>query len=124
IKWLYIHTKAKFRQFIASAINEERMIVISTHQVRDLENLIDSVLILNKQQIVLNSSNEELSSRLNFGLMKESEALDALYAEESFRGIHASSINKNGSVSKPDLELLCNGVVAENEALINQLTHQ
>src|SRR5690606_32630338 len=118
---LDIPSKAKFRKIIASAFNEERMIVISTHQVRDLENLIDSVLILNKQQIVLNSSNEELSSRLNFGLMKESEALDALYAEESFRGIHAISINKNGSVSKPDLELLFNGVVAENEALINHL---
>ncbi len=121
---LDIPSKAKFRKIIASAFNEERMIVISTHQVRDLENLIDSVLILNKQQIVLNSSNEELSSRLNFGLMKESEALDALYAEESFRGIHAISINKNGSVSKPDLELLFNGVVAENEALINHLNHQ
>src|SRR5690606_25300745 len=120
---LDIPSKAKFRKIIASAFNEERMIVISTHQVRDLENLIDSVLILNKQQIVLNSSNEELSSRLNFGLMKESEALDALYAEESFRGIHAISINKNGSVSKPDLELLFNGVVAENEALINHLNH-
>ncbi len=121
---LDIPSKAKFRKIIASAFNEERMIVISTHQVRDLENLIDSVLILNNRQIVLNNSNEELSSRLTFGVVKESDALDALYAEESFRGIHAISVNKNGSVSKPDLELLFNGVVAENDALLNHLNRQ
>lgn len=121
---LDIPSKAKFRKIIASAFNEERMIVISTHQVRDLENLIDSVLILNNRQIVLNNSNEDLSSQLTFSIVKESDAVDALYAEESFRGIHAISINKNGSVSKPDLELLFNGVVAENDALLNHLNRK
>jgi ABC-2 type transport system ATP-binding protein len=121
---LDIPSKAKFRKVIASAFSDDRLVVISTHQVRDLDNLIDSVLILNNQQIVLNSSNEELSSRLNFGLMMESDAVEALYAEESFRGIHAISVNKNGATSKPDLELLFNGVVAENEALLNHLNRQ
>ncbi len=118
---LDIPSKAKFRKVIASAFNDDRLVVISTHQVRDLDNLIDSVLILNNQKIVLNSSNEELSSRLYFGLMKESDAVEALYAEESFRGIHAISANETGGISKPDLELLFNGVVAENDALLNHL---
>jgi len=121
---LDIPSKAKFRKIIANAFNEDQLILISTHQVKDLENLIDSVLILNKQQIVLNKSNDELSSALNFGSFESSDVSDALYHEESFRGVQGISKNKYGTISRPDLELLFNGVVSENQELINHLNQQ
>lgn len=121
---LDIPSKAKFRKIIASAFTEDQLILISTHQVKDLENLIDSVLILNHQQIVLNKSNEELSNVLNFGSIEEAELTDALYYEESFKGVQGISINKHGVISRPDLELLFNGVVSENQELINHLNQQ
>ena len=53
---LDIPSKSKFRKIIASHINDNRTIIISTHQVRDLENLIDSVVILDNQECVLDNS--------------------------------------------------------------------
>jgi len=121
---LDIPSKAKFRKIIASAFTEEQLILISTHQVKDLENLIDSVLILNNKQIVLNKSNEELSNVLNFGNIESAELADALYHEESFKGVQGITVNKYGIISRPDLELLFNGVVSDNQELINHLNQQ
>lgn len=121
---LDIPSKAKFRKIIANAFTDDQLILISTHQVKDLENLIDSVLILNKQQIVLNKSNEELSSILNFGNIPNSELDAVLYYEESFHGTQGISRNKYGVSSRPDLELLFNGIVSENRELINYLNQQ
>jgi len=121
---LDIPSKAKFRKIIAGAFTENQLILISTHQVKDLENLIDSVLILNQQQIVLNKSNEELSNVLNFGNIESTELSDALYHEESFKGVQGITINKYEAISRPDLELLFNGVVSDNQELINHLNQK
>ncbi len=51
---LDIPSKATFRSMLAGAFDESRIILISTHQVRDLQNLIDSVLILDQGKIILN----------------------------------------------------------------------
>ena len=121
---LDIPSKAKFRKMIASAFRDDQLILISTHQVKDLENLIDSVLILHNQQIVLNKSNEELSDVLNFGIIPNTDLEEALYYEESFHGVQGISRNQYGTISKPDLELLFNGVISENEQLINHINQQ
>ena len=63
---LDIPSKAQFRSAIMSHTSEESTIVISTHQVRDLENIIDPVIILDKQDVLLNASMEEISSKLYF----------------------------------------------------------
>lgn len=57
---LDIPSKVQFRKAIASALTDDRCIIISTHQVRDLDSLIDVVLVLDQQEIVLNKSIDEL----------------------------------------------------------------
>lgn len=118
---LDIPSKAKFRKIIAQAFTDDQLVLISTHQVKDLENLIDSVIILNNQQIVLNKSNEELSNALNFGVLESDRLAESLYFEESFRGVQGISRNIDGTISKPDLEILFNGVVSENQELLNHI---
>lgn len=49
---LDIPSKSTFRQLVAGMATPDRCIVISTHQVRDLENLIDSVVVLHGGNIV------------------------------------------------------------------------
>ena len=56
---LDIPSKATFRSMLAGAFNEERIILISTHQVRDLQSLIDHVLILDQGRIILSRCVEE-----------------------------------------------------------------
>src|ERR1035437_3624153 len=61
---LDIPSKALFRSIIASTYDENRITIISTHQVRDLQSLIDNVIILNDQQIQFNVSMDQVSEKL------------------------------------------------------------
>jgi ABC-2 type transport system ATP-binding protein len=118
---LDIPSKVQFRKLIASMLNEERCVIISTHQVRDLDSLIDTVLILDDHQIVVNNSTEELTDKLIFGLFDNTTGMHVLYEEETMRGKHAIIQNTSGKYSKMDLELLFNGVTTGNRRLVETL---
>ncbi|OQY34619.1 MAG: hypothetical protein B6241_04130 [Spirochaetaceae bacterium 4572_59] len=58
---LDIPSKTQFRRTVASALGENQIFLISTHQVRDMENLIDPLIIINDGEICLNASLEQIS---------------------------------------------------------------
>lgn len=113
---LDIPSKSQFRKIIASALTETRCIIISTHQVRDLDNLIDTLLVVHNQKIVLNRSLDEISQRLTFSTTSTASS-DVLYAEESVRGTNTISKNTNGSFSKVDMELLFNAIINNDQTI-------
>jgi ABC-2 type transport system ATP-binding protein len=117
---LDIPSKAEFRRIIASTLTEDRCVIISTHQVRDLDNLIDSILILHDQQIVVNTSMDQIAEKVNFGTIP-ADATDYLYAEPTLSGLHAITINTDNSYSKVDMELLFNAIISNNEQLTQTL---
>ncbi|MFB5944870.1 ABC transporter ATP-binding protein [Albibacterium profundi] len=115
---LDIPSKTQFRKIMASAMKEDRCIIISTHQIRDLDNLIDSVIVLNQNKVVLNASIFDIAEKVQF--RKQQTINDeVLYAESSLGGFHAMVPNADGSDSKVDLELLFNGVLTEKEKITN-----
>ena len=125
---LDIPSKAQFRKIVASALTDERCLIISTHQVRDLESLIDTVVVLHGQRIVLNADLGELAERLTFATVPEAGPTD-LYAEESLRGAQVIRANRDGAPGRVDLELLFNALVGEAPALAaylsqNQFVHE
>jgi ABC-2 type transport system ATP-binding protein len=113
---LDIPSKSQFRKIIASALTESRCIIISTHQVRDLDNLIDTLLVVHNQKIVLNRSLDEISERLKFSTTS-TVGTDVLYAEDSVRGMNAITRNTNGSYSKVDMELLFNAIINNDQTI-------
>ncbi|MES2427900.1 MAG: ATP-binding cassette domain-containing protein [Bacteroidota bacterium] len=117
---LDIPSKTQFRKIIASALTENRCIVISTHQVRDLDNLIDTVLVLHNRQIVLASGLDEIADKVNFSSISI-DSTDHIYAEENMGGLHAITENTNGSYTKVDMELLFNAIISNNTQLIEIL---
>lgn len=119
---LDIPSKAQFRKIMAGGLTEDRCIIISTHQVRDLDNLIDSVLVLHDQKIVVNSSMDDIADKINFGVVP-SDTTGYLYAEETFSGLHAITKNTDSSYSKVDMELLFNAIINNNEQLIQILNN-
>ena len=123
---LDIPSKVQFRKLIASVLTEDRCIVISTHQVRDLDSLIDTLLVLHDQEIVVNQSLDEIIEKLTFGIYPDSEGLPVLYEEESIRGKNAILRNTSGKFSRVDMELLFNAVISGNQSLLNLLkeTHE
>lgn len=113
---LDIPSKSQFRKIIASALTENRCIVISTHQIRDLDNLIDTILVVHNQQIVLNRSLDEISERLEFSTTSTA-GTDVLYAEDSVRGMNTITRNMDGSYSKVDMELLFNAIINNDQTI-------
>lgn len=118
---LDIPSKVQFRKLIASALSPERCIIISTHQVRDLDTLIDTILILDDHQIVVENSVDEIMEKLLFGFYPDTTNMPVLYEEESIRGKHAILQNNTENMSKMDLELLFNAVTTGSRELINVL---
>lgn len=113
---LDIPSKSQFRKIIASALSETRCIIISTHQVRDLDNLIDTLLVVHNQKIVLNKSLDHIADLLKFSTVSTAGA-EVLYAEESVRGLNTISQNTNESYSKVDMELLFNAIINDNQTI-------
>jgi ABC-2 type transport system ATP-binding protein len=118
---LDIPSKIKFRKLIASIQNENRCIIISTHQVRDLDSLIDTILILHQGKIVVDCPIDELLEKLKFGTFADTRQLPVLYEEENIRGKNAILRNTSGEFSKPDLELFFNAIICGTPSIIEIL---
>ncbi len=118
---LDIPSKVQFRKLIASVLTEDRCIVISTHQVRDLDSLIDTVLILHDCEIVVHQPLDEITEKLTFGVYPDTSDLAVLYEEEGMRGKNAIVRNTTGKFSKVDLELLFNAIINNNKSLLEIL---
>ena len=116
---LDIPSKVQFRKLIASVLTDDRCIVISTHQVRDLDSLIDTVVILNNSEIALNLSTDDITESVVFGAYADTAGMPVLYEEESMRGKNAILKNTAGHYSKVDLELLFNAVTGNSPELLN-----
>ncbi|MDE5704406.1 MAG: hypothetical protein K2H70_06255, partial [Bacteroidales bacterium] len=135
---LDIPSKSQLRRLIASAATEDKCFVISTHQVRDLEQLIDPVVIMERfdsakrampsllghgrgaktcleeerQRVLLNNSMAEIDSRLWFGVAAEKPE-NCLYAEPAMGGYFVVTPRTEGMPdSKIQLEALFNAAIA------------
>ena len=53
---LDIPSKSQFRKVIANNMTEDRTLIISTHQVHDVESLLDHIIIMNQSQLLLDAS--------------------------------------------------------------------
>ena len=108
---LDIPSKTQFRKLIAQVATDERTFIISTHQVRDLENLIDPIVILDYRDVLLNHSVEAISEKLYFGIREKAPA-DALYTEPALNGVYTVEENAGGKESKINMEQLFNAAMA------------
>ena len=118
---LDIPSKVQFRKLIASVLTDDRCIVISTHQVRDLDSLIDTLLVLNDGGIVVNQQMDLVAEKLSFGIYPDTEGMPVLYEEESIRGKNAILRNTTGKYGKIDIELLFNAIITGNKTLLEIL---
>ena len=114
---LDIPSKSQFRKVVASAITEERSFIISTHQARDMENLIDPIIILDEGQIVFFQDTMEISQKLTVSKMKELPTDSFIYSESTFGGYTVIHENKSKEESNMNLELLFNAVVSNKEKM-------
>lgn len=113
---LDIPSKSEFRRLIASNMTEEKTIIISTHQVRDIDTVLDHIVIIDRSSVLLNASHTEICSRLLFAEQPIGEPTEgALFVQPSVSGNSVILPNAYDEESRLNLELLFNGVLAERE---------
>jgi len=115
---LDIPSKSQFRSLLAGAMTDDRTVIISTHQVRDMANLIDPIIILDNGEIIFQQSLEEVTRQLYFETVSTMEVPEgALYTERIPGGHYVVSENPNGFDSEVDLEVLFNAVTSNRSQM-------
>lgn len=110
---LDIPSKAALRRILAGYASDERMVVVSTHQVRDVENLLDGAVILDHTGVALCATADEITSALRFGAVTAAD--EPLYSEPSLMGTVGVAPLRAGEESdgRMSFELLFNAVTAD-----------
>lgn len=118
---LDIPSKSQFRRILASSSNEDRCILISTHQVRDLASIIDHVIILDNGGVIFKKTINDISDTFSFGKIKDQDDRDVVYSEEILGGKAAIRRN-NGADTQVDMELLFNAVIKDPVSINNEFS--
>ena len=115
---LDIPSKSQFRKIMAKIASDDRCIVISTHQVRDLASMIDHAVMVDKGTIVFDNSYRAITEKLTFKYVTGDVPNDTIYAESHASGHNVICTSMNDE-SEIDLEILFNGVIKDANS-INQ----
>lgn len=110
---LDIPSKSLFRKVISKHMTKDRTLIISTHQVHDVESLLDHILILDNARLKLNASVADITQQYRFEFRQPSEMddNDILYAEPSLQGNAVIARRKAESPeTNINLELFFNAV--------------
>lgn len=115
---LDIPSKSQFRKVIASGMTDEKTIIISTHQVRDIDRLLDHITIIDGTEVLLDKSVKEITDRLYFCEQSMNEPTDGvLFIQPSVQGNSIIMENKFNEESPMNLEVLFNAILAEKNKI-------
>lgn len=112
---LDIPSKITFRNMIKESFKEDRIVIITSHQVRDLDELINAIIIMDQGEILLNHDKAHIAKRLHFELSDVSEnESQVMYQEKVSNGFAFIKENTSQTAGYVDIELLFNAVLADN----------
>ena len=120
---LDIPSKAQFRKAVTKYTSEKSALIISTHQVRDLENIIDPIIILDNRAVLVNASVQAITDKLFFDYGTELNP-GALYLEQTPGGCIQVYPNTSGEESKVNVEAFFNAVHAHKDLVHSMFNQQ
>lgn len=115
---LDIPGKSQFRRLVASEMSDNRTIVISTHQVRDIDNCIEHVVIIDHSKVLLDESVARITSKLQF--VENGTATDAqraIYSQPSVMGYSIVAPSNGGDETEINLETLFNATLGNRDKI-------
>lgn len=119
---LDIPSKSQFRRAVAECMSDERTIIVSTHQVRDVENLLDRIMIVDHGQVLCDKSTFEISQKLNFVQVGVGQKIDnVVYMQPSTIGSVAVVKNLGDEETPLNIELFFNAMLAERDKMTQVL---
>ena len=115
---LDIPGKSQFRRLVASEMSDNRTIVISTHQVRDIDNCIEHVVIIDHSKVLLDESVASITSKLQFvENATAAEAKSAIYSQPSVTGYSIVAPSNGGDETEINLETLFNATLGNSDKI-------
>lgn len=112
---LDIPSKSTFRKLVAENLAPESTVIISTHQVRDLEQLIDAVTIIDESQILLSATIDQITETIAFRHLTPEDAGKVLYSEQTPHGTWGAVVNSDNDSTQVDMELLFNAAISNKQ---------
>ena len=106
---LDIPSKSLFRKILAGSLDENQLVVISTHQVKDVENLIDKIIILDNGKVIFQKTIEEISQKVSFTSGSTPKVEGVIYSE-AVPGGYRLMMPGGEEETSVDIELLFNAI--------------
>lgn len=110
---LDIPSKSQFRRVVANNMTDDRTLIISTHQVHDVEQLLDHIIMINRHEMLINASVADICSKYSFETRRPEEMDNSVvYAEPTLQGnaVIAHRGDNDDNETQINLELLFNAV--------------
>ncbi|MCX8058961.1 MAG: ABC transporter ATP-binding protein [Spirochaetes bacterium] len=123
---LDIPSKSQFRKIILDSLQEDRIFIISSHQVKDFNRLLDEVIIIDNGKIIFKKEMEYINE--NYGVLflpKDYPNRDYILYEEEVISGKICIVDKRKMIGLPenvniqdiDLEILFNFVLTCKDKL-------
>lgn len=115
---LDIPSKTQLRQVLSEKISPERLILISTHQARDLQEIITALVVLEQSEVMIKASLKELHNHLGMYEDMGAEHVGVIYREQVGPKSYVLTIKDDIQASLPlDLEFLFGAALHNKQAL-------
>lgn len=109
---LDIPSKSQFRKILVSSVTDDQLVIISTHQVKDIDTIIDKILVVDEGQMLFEKTMEEINQQWFFDTVPSLSGLtDVLYHENATMGFKIIQPVTDGRESPVDMELLFNAII-------------
>ena len=115
---LDIPSKSLFRKILVSSVTDEQLVLISTHQVKDIETIIDKIVMIDEGKIVFNEDLTNIGQKWQFRTSASLSGMeDPIYHEKCPGGYRFICPTGNDEETEIDIELLFNAIA--NKATLN-----
>ncbi|MEN8122679.1 MAG: ABC transporter ATP-binding protein [Bacteroidota bacterium] len=119
---LDIPSKSLFRKVLVSSVTDEQLVIISTHQVKDVENVIDQIVLLDEGKLIFQHDTDKITEKYQFKTLSSIESTkDLIYHEKCLGGYRTITKANNEEETEIDIELLFNAII--NKAQLNFTDH-
>ncbi len=112
---LDIPSKSQFRKIVAAGMSDDKIMVLSTHQVRDVDSILDHVLIIDNNRTLLDASIAEIGQRLKFEISYNVEG--AIYYQPTVNGNLVVKPNADNIETNVDIEMLFNSTLTAPDVI-------
>lgn len=117
---LDIPSKKLFRKILVRSVSDQQLVLISTHQVKDIETIIDKIMVLNEGKMIFNQSVFDISQQWQFKNVASLLGIEPpIYKEKYAGGYKIITQATTTEETEIDIELLFNALINQTNLTTN-----